>query len=109
MTFLELLELDAEKLEALSDEQLLEYLKPCLIDCPPIDLAIVQEAEAKVKLEKLQKKTAEKEQRKLEKSLAKASNEVEKKVKPKVTQSQLDQLNAMMELTKKMMESNKPK
>ena len=121
MTFSELLGLTATELEQLTDDQLLEYLKPCLVDCPPIDLKIIQEDEAKIKLEKLQKKNEAKEQRKLEKQLAKAKGNIEKtgeksttissiKQKPKVTPEQLAQVNAMMEMMKKQMElMNKPK
>jgi hypothetical protein len=67
MTFEELLELNADELERLTDEQLQEYLAPCLKDCPPIDLKVIQDEQDKIKLEKQLKKDADKATKKAEK------------------------------------------
>jgi hypothetical protein len=67
MTFEELLELNADELERLTDEQLQEYLAPCLKDCPPIDLKVIQDEQDKIKLEKQLKKDADKAAKKAEK------------------------------------------
>lgn len=109
MTFEELLELGAEDLEKLTDEQLLEYLGPCLKNCPPIDIQIVNESEAKVKLEKLAKKNELKEQKKQERLINKTTQTIKQATKPKVTSNDLAQINAMIEMMKKSIEQNEKK
>lgn len=107
MTFLELLEKSADELERMSDEELLTYLGPCLKDCPPIDIRIVNEEEAKIKLQKLETKLKEKELKKAEKTKLRAESNSQKvesgnvetnkvnKNKQKITQSTLDLLAQM--------------
>ncbi len=55
MTFSQLLGCSASQLEEMSDQQLLEYLGPCLKDCPPIESKVVEENKLKNLVVKKQK------------------------------------------------------
>lgn len=102
MKFEDLLELNADELEKLTDEQLREYLSPCLKDCKPIDIQIVEQEEAKIKAEKDAKKLLEKEKKKLEKEKLKAQvittedkTKIQKESKKVKAQSMMDMLKAL--------------
>lgn len=114
MTFAELLELDSISLEKLTDDELLNILGPCLVNCPPVDIKLVQDEENKIKLIKLEQKLKDKEAKKQQKLLDKAQNEILNPKPPKVSQrstsakstspvltleqkqAQLDQINKMI-------------
>jgi len=113
MTFEELLECSASELEAMSDQHLLEFLGPCLKNCPPIDIQTVNEEKAKLALDKLAKKEELKQQRLIEK----AKNEIGKAtVKVIVTKDTVEKkkkdlasINAMLDMMKTQMNLQQPK
>jgi hypothetical protein len=103
MTFEELLELNADDLEKLTDEQLQEYLAPCLKDCPPIDLKVIQDEQDKIKLEKQLKKDADKE---LSKSTSdiKQTGTSDSNSTTGVVKSKAEKIRPMMDMLKVMQE-----
>jgi len=115
-SFEELLEYNATQLESLTDEELRLYLAPCLKNCPPIDIKIVEEEEAKVKLIKLEKKEKEKAEKKALKLAAKLATNPpiltdDQLSKPQITKpksqaklSMLKSMSSMMEVLNKQIE-----
>lgn len=93
MTFEELLGLKVEKLEDISDSELLVILAPCLEKCPPIDIQILNK-EAEVLA---QKKQELKDTKKAEKLALKEQAKADKITTPK-TKSIQNELQRMMEM-----------
>lgn len=96
MTFAALLECSVEKLESMSDLELLEHLGPTLKNNPPIELALIQAQELKEKEEKDKKKSLAK----LEKNLAKPAKNNTKITNKKSTPQDLANMNLLMEQMK---------
>lgn len=107
MTFEELLELPSQGLESLTDEQLLIILQPCLKNCPPVEMKLVEENEAREKAVKDEKKVLEKAKKEQQKELIESLKPLEERVVIKPLKKNISKLGQLEQMKRMMLDLEK--